>query len=188
MILMKELKEYPDGSDVLLSLLKKFPVLEEDQIEIFFTQTDKTFNRARVTKLIDSLIKLDEVKREGDYVCLPDSTEIDPNVINAFWALLHYVNKNTEFDQANFPAEIVFSDGESVHEIIVMDNDAIVKMDYLSKRKPRANKCHYDFLFASGTIDEFDDELFPDIEVTLITIEDGPKGIPKLTYHEVETL
>ena len=56
MIRMRDFKEYPDGSDILLSLLQKFPALNKAQIMIYFIQTDKTFNRERVQKIIDFLI------------------------------------------------------------------------------------------------------------------------------------
>lgn len=186
MIIMKDFREYPDGSDILLSLLNKFSVLEEEQVSIFFTQTDKTFNRARVNNLVNTLIKMDVLRRDGEYLCLPEAEEIDVNTVNAFWVLLHYLNKNTKYDKAEYPSEIVFTSDDSVSEIVVMDDESLTKMDFLSKRKVRRNNCHYIFLFVSGTIDEFDDELFPDMEVTLVTIADGPKGIPKLTYHEVD--
>jgi hypothetical protein len=182
---MREFKEYPDGSDILLSLLKKFPALKKEQIVIFFIQSDKTFNRERVIKLIEFLIEDGLLSSKGDIIKLSSTKEINENIINAFWVLLHYVNSKVEFDLGSYPSEIIFKSDDVLNEVIVMDDDSSMKMDYLSKRKHRKNKCKYNFLFTSGTIDDFDDELFPDVLLTLITMTAG-KEAPKLVYHEVE--
>ncbi len=185
MILMKEFKEYPDGSDILISLLQKFPALNKEQITIYFIQTDKTYNRERVQQIIKFLIEDGTLTENGNIVKLSTTKEINENIINAFWVLLHYVTANVPFDQGSYPSEIIFKSNDELNEIVVMDDDAPIKMDYLSKRKHRKNKCRYNFLFTSGAIDEFDDELFSDVAVTLITMTPG-KNSPKLTYHEVE--
>lgn len=186
MILMKDFKEYPDGSDIVITLLQKFPALKREQIIIYFLQTDATFNRERVNKMLDTLIEMDELGEKDDIVKLSSTKDINKNIINSFWVLLHYLDKNTPFDQGSYPSEIIFKHDKELNEIIVMDDDSRLKMDYLSKRKHRKNECRYNFLFTSGTIDDFDDELFPDINVTLITLTPG-KDIPKLVYHEVES-
>lgn len=185
MILMREFKEYPDGSDILISLLQKFPALKKEQIAIFFIQKDKTFNRERVQKIINFLVEDGTLVAKNDIIKLSSTKEINENIINAFWVLLHYVNANIEFDLGSYPSEIIFKSENELNEIIIMDDDALMKMDYLSKRKHRKNKCRYNFLFTSGTIDEFDDELFNDVAITLITMTPG-KDLPKLVYHEVE--
>lgn len=185
MIRMRDFKEYPDGSDILLSLLQKFPALNKEQIIIYFIQTDKTFNRERVQKIIDFLIDDETLTANGNIIKLSSTKEVNENIINAFWVFLHYVNSNIPFDQGSYPSEIIFKNGNELNEVIVMDDDAPIKMDYLSKRKHRKNRCRYNFLFTSGAIDEFDDELFDDVSVTLITMTPG-KNAPKLVYHEVE--
>ena len=185
MFRMRDLKEYPDGSDILLSLLQKFPALNKEQIIIYFIQTDKTFNRERVQKIIDFLVDDGTITEKGNIVKLSSTKETNENIINAFWVFLHYVNSNTPFDQGSYPSEIIFKNENELNEIIVMDDDSPMKMDYLSKRKHRKNRCRYNFLFTSGTIDEFDDELFSDVAVTLITMTPG-KNSPKLVYHEVD--
>lgn len=185
MILMQELREYPDGSNVLLTLLQKFPALNKEQIIIYFMQTDTTFNRERVNSLIETLIEMDEIKEKDGIIKLASTKDINMNIIKAFWVLLHYLDKKTKFDQGSYPSEIIFKHGQEMNEIIIMDNDSQLKMDYLSKRKHRKNECRYNFLFVSGTIDDFDDELFSGINITLITFTEG-KGTPKLVYHEVE--
>lgn len=186
MILMKDFKEYPDGSDIFISLLQKFPALTKEQLAIFFLQTDATFNRERVESVIQTLEEMNEIDVvKNDVVKLSTTKDINENIINAFWVLLHYLDKKTVFDQGSYPSEIIFKSNDEMNEIIVMDNDSQLKMDYLSKRKHRKNKCRYNFLFTSGTIDDFDDELFPDINITLITMmQDGET--PRLVYHEVD--
>ena len=187
MFLMKELKEYPEGSDILLDLLDRFYALRREQIIIYFMQTDKTFNRNRVLQMLEALEEMELINEDSGLISLNKKGEVNEDTIKAFWAFLHYASSDTKFEAGRYPSEIVFTDDDSVHEIIAMnDDDSLEKMDFLSKRKPRNNACHYHFLFTSGTIDEFDDELFPDVDVTLITYLETEKEVPKLTYHEVE--
>lgn len=181
-----DFKDYPEGSEKIKALLNKFDSLKKEQIIIFFLQTDKTFNRERVEELLKTLSDYGDIVIKNDVVKLKNK-EVNESSIDAFWVFLHYANKNAEFDKADYPSEIVFNlDGE-INEIIIMDDNALEKMDYLSKRKNRLNSCRYNFLFTSGTIDEFDDELF-DIPVTLITLTNDNKDIPKLRYHEVNNV
>ena len=192
MMMINPLREYPDGSDILFSLLKKFSVLKEEQILIFFTQFDKSFNKKRSQDLIDKLVSMGDILREKiedcSYIKKDDSADPDEYLIDAFWVFLHYADQNIRYDPGDYPAEIVFMKNKTVHEIIVMDDESEEKIDYLSKRKPRNSNCHYDFLFTSGTIDCFDDELLPADEVTLITADNLDAKTPKLLYHEIESL
>ena len=157
----------------------------KEQIFIYFIQTDKTFNRERVEKMLETLIDRKDIVEKDGIIRLATVKDINENVIDAFWVFLHYADEDTPFNQGSYPSEIIFKKDDEVAEIVIMDDDAPIKMDYLSKRKYRKNKSRYIFAFTSGTIDEFDDELFPTVAVTLVTMSPG-KDTPKLVYHEVE--
>lgn len=186
MIIIKN-KEYPDGTEILMNLLGIFPVLKRDQVEIYMMETDKTFNKERTKKLIGDLIEMNEIHedKDGD-LFIRIKKENRENLIKAFWVFLKFAAESFAFDIARYPAEIVFKHKDEISEIIVCDGDFLERLDFLSKRKKRKNKCHYYLLLQSNTIEDLDDDLYPDEPFTIITMsEEKNNEVPKLVYHEI---
>lgn len=186
MIIIKN-KEYPDGTEILMNLLGIFPVLKRDQVEIYMMETDKTFNKERTKKLIGDLIEMNEIHedKDGD-LFIRIKKENRENLIKAFWVFLKFAAESSAFDIARYPAEIVFKHKDEISEIIVCDGDFLERLDFLSKRKKRKNKCHYYLLLQSNTIEDLDDDLYPDEPFTIITMsEEKNNEVPKLVYHEI---
>lgn len=186
MIIIKN-KEYPDGTETLMNLLEIFSVLKRNQIEIYLMETDKTFNKERTKKLIDDLIEMDEIHEDEDQTLfIKTKKENRENLIKAFWVFLKFASESSAFDIARYPAEIVFKHKDEISEIIVCDGDFLDRLDFLSKRKKRKNKCHYYLLLQSNTIEDLDDDLYPDEPFTIITMsEEKNSKTPKLVYHEI---
>lgn len=175
----------PEGSEKLLSLLDEFECLGKEQITMFLMQTDEAFNRKRCEVIISKLKKAGVIREKDGYISRDNS---DPNqkIIDAFWVLLHYVDENSNVSKGRYPAEIIFEHNNIVSEIIVCDDDLLSKMDFLSKRYKRKNKVEYYILNNSETIDELDDELYPEEPFSIITVSgEDENGIPKMMFHEV---
>ena len=175
----------PEGSEKLLSLLDEFKCLNKEQIVMFLMQTDETFNRKRCEVIINKLKKAGVIIEKNNYISR-DNSEPDQKLIDAFWVLLHYVDENSNASKGRYPAEIVFEHDGVISEILVCSEDLLSKMDFLSKRYKRKNKVEYYILNNSETIDELDDELYPEEPFSIITVSgEDEKGIPKMMFHEV---
>lgn len=175
----------PEGSEKLLSLLDEFKCLNKEQIVMFLMQTDETFNRKRCEVIINKLKKAGVIIEKNNYISR-DNSEPDQKLIDAFWVLLHYVDENSNVSRGCYPAEIVFEHDGVISEILVCNEDLLSKMDFLSKRYKRKNKVEYYILNNSETIDELDDELYPEEPFSIITVSgEDEKGIPKMMFHEV---
>lgn len=175
----------PEGSEKLLSLLDEFKCLNKEQIVMFLMQTDETFNRKRCEVIINKLKKAGVIIEKNNYISR-DNSEPDQKLINAFWVLLHYVDENSNASKGRYPAEIVFEHDGVISEILVCSEDLLSKMDFLSKRYKRKNKVEYYILNNSETIDELDDELYPEEPFSIITVSgEDENGIPKMMFHEV---
>lgn len=175
----------PEGSEKLLSLLDEFKCLNKEQVVMFLMQTDETFNRKRCEVIINKLKKAGVIIEKNNYISR-DNSEPDQKLIDAFWVLLHYVDENSNVSRGRYPAEIVFEHDGVVSEILVCNEDLLSKMDFLSKRCKRKNKVEYYILNNSETIDELDDELYPEEPFSIITVSgEDENGIPKMMFHEV---
>ena len=175
----------PEGSEKLLSLLDEFKCLNKEQIVMFLMQTDETFNRKRCEVIINKLKKTGVIIENDNFISR-DNSGPDQKLIDAFWVLLHYVDENSNVSKGRYPAEIIFEHNNIVSEIIVCDDDLLGKMDFLSKRYKRKNKVEYYILNNSETIDELDDELYPEEPFSIITVSgEDENGIPKMMFHEV---
>lgn len=175
----------PEGSEKLLSLLDEFKCLNKEQVVMFLMQTDETFNRKRCEVIINKLKKAGVIIEKNNYISR-DNSEPDQKLIDAFWVLLHYVDENSNVSRGRYPAEIVFEHDGVVSEILVCNEDLLSKMDFLSKRCKRKNKVEYYILNNSETIDELDDELYPEAPFSIITVSgENENGIPKMMFHEV---
>ena len=175
----------PEGSEKLLSLLDEFECLSKEQITMFLMQTDETFNRKRCELIINKLKKAGVIIEKNNYISR-DNSEPDQKLIDAFWVLLHYVDENSNTSKGRYPAEIVFEHDGVISEILVCSEDLLSKMDFLSKRCKRKNKVEYYILNNSETIDELDDELYPEEPFSIITVSgEDENGIPKMMFHEV---
>lgn len=185
MILIDRYIKIPDDAELIVDLLNRFGALKEEQIVIYALQIDKCFNRNRVEKIIKTLLKKKIVERNGEVLSINDS-DWDENFIDAFWVALQRINVNTHFAKAEYPSEIVLKNGNTIEEIIVMDDDSQAKISFLSKRKKGKIKEKYFLLFPSGTIDNYDDELIKNYSVTLVTMNSNGSDMPKISYHEVK--
>jgi hypothetical protein len=175
----------PEGSEKLLSLLDEFKCLNKEQVVMFLMQTDETFNRKRCEVIINKLKKAGVIIEKNNYISR-DNSEPDQKLIDAFWVLLHYVDENSNASKGRYPAEIVFEHDGVISEILVCSEDLLSKMDFLSKRCKRKNKVEYYILNNSETIDELDDELYPEEPFSIITVSgEDENGIPKMMFHEV---
>ena len=175
----------PEGSEKLLSLLDEFKCLNKEQVVMFLMQTDETFNRKRCEVIINKLKKAGVIIEKNNYISR-DNSEPDQKLIDAFWVLLHYVDENSNTSKGRYPAEIVFEHDGVISEILVCSEDLLSKMDFLSKRYKRKNKVEYYILNNSETIDELDDELYPEEPFSIITVSgEDENGIPKMMFHEV---
>lgn len=175
----------PEGSEKLLSLLDEFKCLNKEQVVMFLMQTDETFNRKRCEVIINKLKKAGVIIENDNFISR-DNPEPDQKLIDAFWVLLHYVDENSNASRGRYPAEIVFEHDGVISEILVCNEDLLSKMDFLSKRYKRKNKVEYYILNNSETIDELDDELYPEDPFSIITVSgEDEKGIPKMMFHEV---
>ena len=175
----------PEGSEKLLSLLDEFKCLNKEQVVMFLMQTDETFNRKRCEVIINKLKKAEVIIEKNNYISR-DNSEPDQKLIDAFWVLLHYVDENSNVSRGRYPAEIIFEHDGVISEILVCDDDLLSKMDFLSKRYKRKNKVEYYILNNSETIDELDDELYPEEPFSIITVSgEDENGIPKMMFHEV---
>lgn len=175
----------PEGSEKLLSLLDEFKCLNKEQVVMFLMQTDETFNRKRCELIINKLKKAGVITEKNRYISR-DNSDPDKKLIDAFWVLLRYVDENSNVSKGRYPAEIIFEHNNIVSEIIVCDDDLLSKMDFLSKRYKRKNKVEYYILNNSETIDELDDELYPEEPFSIITVSgEDENGIPKMMFHEV---
>ena len=175
----------PEGSEKLLSLLDEFKCLNKEQVVMFLMQTDETFNRKRCEVIINKLKKAGVIIEENNCISRDNSVP-DQKLIDAFWVLLHYVDENSNVSRGRYPAEIVFEHDGVISEILVCDDDLLSKMDFLSKRYKRKNKIEYYILNNSETIDELDDELYPEEPFSIITVSgEDENGIPKMMFHEV---
>lgn len=175
----------PEGSEKLLSLLDEFKCLNKEQVVMFLMQTDETFNRKRCEVIINKLKKAGVITENNNYISR-DNPEPDQKLIDAFWVLLHYVDGNSNVSRGRYPAEIVFEHDGVISEILVCNEDLLSKMDFLSKRYKRKNKVEYYILNNSETIDELDDELYPEEPFSIITVSgEDENGIPKMMFHEV---
>lgn len=175
----------PEGSEKLLSLLDEFKCLNKEQVVMFLMQTDETFNRKRCEVIINKLKKAGVIIEKNNYISR-DNSEPDQKLIDAFWVLLHYVDENSNVSRGRYPAEIVFEHDGVISEILVCNEDLLSKMDFLSKRYKRKNKVEYYILNNSETIDELDDELYPEEPFSIITVSgEDENGIPKMMFHEV---
>lgn len=175
----------PEGSEKLLSLLDEFKCLNKEQVIMFLMQTDETFNRKRCEVIINKLKKAGVIIENDNFISR-DNSEPDQKLIDAFWVLLHYVDENSNVSKGRYPAEIIFEHNNIVSEIIVCDDDLLSKMDFLSKRYKRKNKVEYYILNNSETIDELDDELYPEEPFSIITVSgEDENRIPKMMFHEV---
>lgn len=175
----------PEGSEKLLSLLDEFKCLNKEQVTMFLMQTDETFNRKRCEVIINKLKKAGVIIENDNFISR-DNSGPDQKLIDAFWVLLHYVDENSNVSRGRYPAEIVFEHDGVISEILVCNEDLLSKMDFLSKRYKRKNKVEYYILNNSETIDELDDELYPEEPFSIITVSgEDEKGIPKMMFHEV---
>lgn len=175
----------PEGSEKLLSLLDEFKCLNKEQVVMFLMQTDETFNRKRCEVIINKLKKAGVIIENDNFISR-DNSGPDQKLIDAFWVLLHYVDESSNVSKGRYPAEIIFEHNNIVSEIIVCDDDLLSKMDFLSKRHKRKNKVEYYILNNSETIDELDDELYPEEPFSIITVSgEDENGIPKMMFHEV---
>lgn len=189
MEIIKTFKVLPDGSSRLLELLSVFNKLKKEQIIMFFLQIDPTFNRDRIENLLDEIKNLGEIEEDDNTIFLKSSranSKLYQDEIRAFWVLLHFLNKDTKFEQGRYPANIIFQNDDTISEIIVCKGDMITKMDYVSKRIERKNKTKLYFLETKDTIESLDDELFPDEPFSIITVTSvNAKGIPSMVFHNV---
>ena len=181
--------KYPDGTEKLTRTLETFKTLKRRQLKIYLMQNDKRFNSERADSLIDDLLNMNILfETKGKNLALKKNEERNNATIAAFWVLLQFMNEHTEFDLARYPSEIVFkNEDDIVSEIVVCEDDFLTKLDYLSKRKKRESLAQYYILLLSNTIEEIDDDLFPDVPFTIITISAGNGDVPKLMYHEIYT-
>lgn len=179
--------KYPEGSDIVINTLECFGHLKKRQMILLLTQSNLTFNNERANKVIEKLVDLDEIQIENDIISLKDNEEdYNENMFNAFWVLLHYIDDtNLDFIEARYPAEILFKDDDIISEIIVCNDDFASKMEYLSKRKTPKTKSKYYILLMSQTIDEVDEDMFPDVPFALITLENIDNEVPEMVFHDV---
>ena len=181
--------KYPEGTEKIVRTLEIFKTLKRRQLKIYLMQSDRRYNSERADSLIDELLERNILfETKGNNLSLKKNEERNNATIAAFWVLLQFMNDHTEFDLARYPSEIVFkNEDDIVSEIIVCESDFLEKLDYLSKRKKRENLAQYYILLLSNTIEEIDDELFPDVPFTVITISAANGDVPKLMYHEIYT-
>lgn len=178
--------QYPDGTDIVVNLLRRFPALTIRQARVFLMQTDHTFNSQRTSELIRELIKRNVLVLNGNKISLAANNKSDDDAVIAFWVFLQFAEPGVKFERGMYPSEIVFMKDNTVNEIIVCNDDFLEKMDFLSKRVKRKNKCHYYIVLQSDTISEVDDSLFPDTSFTIVTMSyEGKNDIPKLMYHQI---
>lgn len=191
MIITNNYSSYPEGSEKIMMLLDSLSALKKEQIAIYIMETDETYNRKRVNKLIDTLIKknlinnIDEIIEYAD--CNNNTFEKNDNVFSAFWVLLHYAKDTINFCMAEYPFDIVFMHNGILSKIVVCsETDINEKMSFIKSMKiPRIN-CKYYFLLTEDTINELDDELYPEVPFSIITISGYSKnGVPKLIFHDV---
>lgn len=177
--------EYPDGTDLVVDLLRKFPSLTIRQVRIYLMQRDPLFNSKRTSALIRKLIDMDVLAMDGNRLFVNgDSTEND-SLVTAFWVFLQFVDEHTKFEPGMYPAEIVFQNDDVVSEIIVCTDDLLERLDFLSKRRKRKNKSSYYIVLEKDTIDDIDDSLLSEVPLTVVTMQNGENDIPKLLYHQI---
>jgi hypothetical protein len=177
--------EYPDGTDLVVDLLKKFPSLTIRQVRIYLMQKDPLFNSKRTSALIRKLIDMNVISVDGNRLYVNGDNSKNDSLVSAFWVFLQFVDENTEFEPGMYPSEIVFQNDDIVSEIIVCKDDLLERLDFLSKRKKRKNKCSYYIVLEKDTIDDIDDSLLSEVPLTLVTMQAAENDIPKLLYHQV---
>lgn len=191
MIITNNYSSYPEGSEKIMMLLDCLCSLKKEQIAIYIMETDETYNRKRVNKLIDTLEKKNLIKSIDEIIEYAkeddDQFEKNENIIPAFWVLLHYVKDGIDFCMAEYPFDIVFMHEGVLSKIIVCSEDDMNrKMSFVKAMKTPKVKCKYYFLLIEDTINELDDEFYPDVPFSIITISGYSKNdVPKLIFHDV---
>ena len=193
MIITNNFSSYPDGTEKVTELLDSIGLIKKDQIIIYIMETDDTYNRKRSSKLIDTLTRKGLIECKNGIIQYADKTndkfEKNDNVIDAFWVLLHYAKKEMKFCAARYPSDIVFFNDDVLSEVVVCTEENIKeKMGYLKAMQKPLCKCKYYFLLLEDTINELDDEYYPDVPFSIITVSGYTKeGSPKLVFHDVLT-
>ena len=172
----------PDGTKDLIELLESFDALHERQIAAYFMKRYDGWSIERVRGLLKSLVDIRAIRIKDGYVAIKESTQVNKNRVLAFWILLKYMDKDTIFDVARYPGEIVFTSGDEVYEIVVADDDFPRKVAFLQRRYKGYENTKLD-IAVKDIIAEIDTEAFPDEDVCF-TVYEERKIAPKLTKHE----
>ena len=193
MIITNNFNRYPEGSEKVMELLDCLGALKKEQIVLYFMETDETYNRKRINKLLHSLLQLGLIKERDGIIEYADEQnnqfEKDETIIDAFWVVLYYAKDGLVFCAARYPASIVFMHDGTLCEVVVCTNDDIKKkMGFVREEKNPKIECKYYFLLLDDTINELDDSLYPECAFSIITVSGYSKaGVPRLIFHDVLT-
>lgn len=190
---MRNQKMYlPEGGKMVLDALDECVVLRKKQLELLLMTSDVTINRERAEKILKILeTTLHLIHSKGGYVArTSEAFQYSGNMIKAFWVYLHYAaESNMIFSKGRYPCTLIFMVEDTLHEIIVcQEGEVETKLQYLLHRELPSIKCKELIVLPSSDIENIDEELFPDVPFSFITVEKGSfeKDSPNMTFHEIQ--